>query len=379
MKFTWLSNAPWTHTGYGVQTKLFLNKFVEMGHEPAVIAFYGLEGSLLSTQNYPVYPKSFDPFGNDAVLANTTKHGAEVCFSLMDAWVVRPSMFGDIKWIPWFPVDSEPCPKQVLESVAQAYRRIVMSKFGLEMIRNAGLDAYYIPHGVNTELYKPYDKAESREMMGLPKDAYVIGMVAANKGFPSRKAFVQQIMAFREFKQRHTDAVLYLHTNTAEHGEFGGMNLIEFCEFAGLEVRKDVYFPNQYDMTMGFYNDTVMAKIYSAMDVHMLVSKGEGFGIPILEAQACGTPVITSGWTANKELCFSGRTISKKDADPFYTGQCAFQYTPRVRAIELAMEAERKSPSSSERARRMALDYDVNKVAEEYWKPTLAEIEESLK
>lgn len=379
MRFTWLSNAPWTHTGYGVQTGLFMDKFVEMGHEPAVIAFFGLDGALLATKKYPIYPKGFDQFGNDVVRAHTIKHNAQVCFSLLDSWVINPASFGDdVKWVPWFPIDSEPCPRPVLENVSQAWRRIAMSKFGVKMLENAGLDCYYVPHAVDTEKYKPYDRYEHREKYGLPKDAYVIGMVAANKGFPSRKAFTPQIMAFAEFHKRHTDAVLYLHTSTSEHGEFGGVNLIEFCEFCGLEIGKNVFFPNQYDLMMGFYNPTSMAQIYSSMDVHMLVSMGEGFGIPILEAQACGCPVITSGWTANEELCFSGRTVDKKDADPWYTPQAAFQYKPRIRAIELALEAERRKPSSREKAREMALAYDVNAVCENYWKPVFEDIESRL-
>jgi glycosyltransferase involved in cell wall biosynthesis len=343
-----------------------------------VIAFYGLEGAVINMGSIPVYPRGFDPFGNDVVRAHSVKHNAKVCFSLMDAWVIKSESFQEIKWVPWYPVDSEPISRPVLESVSKAYRRIAMSKFGLEMTQNAGLDAYYVPHGIDTEVYKPYDQYENREKYGLPKDAYIVGMVAANKGFPSRKAFVPQIMAFAEFKKRHSDAVLYMHTFTCEHGEYDGVNLVEFCELAGLEVGKDVFFPNQYDMMMGFYQDKHMAELYSSFDVHMLVSMGEGFGIPILEAQACGCPVITSGWTANKELCFSGRTIDKADADPFYTPHANFQFKPRIRAIEIALEAEYKKPSSREKARSGALAYDVDTVTNEYWKPVMQEIEESL-
>ena len=379
MRFTWLSNAPWTHTGYGTQTKAFVPRLEQLGHEPAIIAFYGLEGAITMMGNVPVYPKGFHPFGNDVMRAHTLTHKANVCISLMDAWVVDPSEFGDdIKWIPWYPVDSEPIPKAVLEKVTQAYKRIAMSRFGEKMTNNAGLDCYYVPHGVDTNVLKPMDKDAARERFGFPKDAYIIGMVAANKGNPSRKAFVEQIMAFAEFKKKHDDAILYLHTTAGMHGEYDGVNLPEFAQFCGLEVGKDVLFPDRYNMIFGMYKEADMAQLYSAFDVHMLVSMGEGFGIPIIEAQACGCPVITSGWTANKELCLSGRTINKEDADPFWTGVAAFQYKPRIGAIVEALENEYKYPSDRERARKMALAYDVDAVTDKYWKPVLEEIEKQL-
>ncbi len=90
------------------------------------------------------------------------------------------------------------------------------------MVHDAGLDCYYVPHGVDTNVYKPVDMQEARERAGLPKDAFIVGMVAANKGNPSRKAFHQQIAAFAKFHRRHTDAVLYIHSCTAQNGEMTG-------------------------------------------------------------------------------------------------------------------------------------------------------------
>ena len=42
----------------------------------------------------------------------------------------------------------------------------------------------------------------------------------------------------------------------------------------------------------GFIPDSEMNKFYNSLDVFILPSKMEGFGIPILEAFACGKPVI---------------------------------------------------------------------------------------
>lgn len=47
-------------------------------------------------------------------------------------------------------------------------------------------------------------------------------------------------------------------------------------------------------------NDLV--KLYNAAECFLIVSLGEGFGLPILEAMSCGTPVITSDITACPEV-----------------------------------------------------------------------------
>ena len=72
--------------------------------------------------------------------------------------------------------------------LAQAWKRIAMSKFGVEETHKAGLDCMYVPHGVDTNVFKPGDKAEARQRLGLPQDKFIVGTVAMNKGNPSRKA-----------------------------------------------------------------------------------------------------------------------------------------------------------------------------------------------
>ena len=40
----------------------------------------------------------------------------------------------------------------------------------------------------------------------------MVGIVAVNKGAPSRKSLAEMIEAFAIFRARHDDALLYLHT-----------------------------------------------------------------------------------------------------------------------------------------------------------------------
>ena len=112
------------------------------------------------------------------------------------------------------------------------------------------------------------------------------------------------------------------------------------------------------------------------------MSLGEGFGIPLIEAQACGCPVITGDWTAMGELCLSGWKLSKSDAEPIYHDYFdAFQYVPHVGAIAERMDAAyevRGNEDYRKRARDGALAYDADKVLEKHWKPVLAGMQEMI-
>lgn len=375
----WLSNAPWAATGYGNQTKVFLPRIKALGHNVSMTAFWGLEGAVLDMDGLKIYPRWAHPYAMDIVLANAVLEQADVIISLVDAWVYDPDKMQNdrVKWIPWFPVDSEPLPPPVKRAVAGAHKRIVFSHFAERMMEQAGLDCYYVPHGVDTEAFSPKDQKESRKELGLPEDAYIVGMVAANKGFPSRKAFCEQISAFQILKIQHQDAILLMHTYDGAGGHNASVNLIEFIQGLGLVIGKDVFICNQHQYHLGYVNE-YMVKLYSAMDVLMNVSTGEGFGIPIVEAQACGTPVIVGDWTSMSELCFSGRMVDKLDAAPFYGPIAAYQFIPKIGAIGRLLLDEYAKPSRRTPARLGAEAYDADRVTSTYWKPVLDDIEAHL-
>lgn len=380
MKIHWISNAPWAPTGYGNQTKVFLSRLKDAGHEMSMTAFYGLEAAVLNLDGIKVYPKGDQGWGQDIVSANAALEEADIIISLMDAWVCNPNQlqFNDNRWVPWFPVDQEPLPSIIRDKVSGAYKRIVFSHFAERMLDQAGFDYYYVPHGVDTKILCPQGKEDSREALGLPKDAYIVGMVAANKGFPSRKAFCEQIAAFQALKKVHSDAVMYLHTRDGINGVNQSINLPEFLEGLNLEIGKDVYICNQHYYRSGLFGEDYMANAYSAMDVLLNVSTGEGFGIPIVEAQACGTPVIVGDWTSMSELCFSGRKVKKENAAPQYTALAAYQFVPRLEDVAALLLAEYKMPSSRTKAREGALAYDADKVVKDYWVPVLDDIQANL-
>jgi glycosyltransferase involved in cell wall biosynthesis len=252
-----------------------------------------------------------------------------------------------------------------------------MSKFGKRMAEMAGLDVWYVPHAVDTNIFKPLDRTEAREHLKWPQDKFIVGMVAANKGNPSRKAFYEQIAAFAALHHEHPDTMMYLHTDAGLNGG-DVVNLHKFINRMGLKIGEDVLIADAYMYGLG-YPDQFMVDAYNAMDVLTNVSLGEGFGIPILEAQACGTPVIVGDWTSMSELCFAGWKVLKEEAVPVYHDYFdAFQWQATTAAIYDRMEQAYAAKGDYElrnQARRGALPYDADSVTRRYWKPILKEME----
>jgi FkbM family methyltransferase len=395
LRILWSSNGAHTPTGYGNQTALAVPRLAALGHTMGLFAWYGLEGAALTYgfdyqgQRYPVtmYPRARDGYGNDMVAGHAAQFKADIILSLIDAWVLEPAAHGGAqKWCPWFPIDAWPIPGPVLEKVRQSLQPIVYSRFGERMAHDAGLDVRYVPHGVDTAAFRPGEQAAAREKLGIPPDRFVVLMVAANKDNPSRKAYPAALHAFAHLARKHPDAHLYLHTVLR-----GGTDLEAILDH--LELRGRASAANQYAVITGAHDSDHMATLYQAADVLLSPSFGEGFGIPILEAQACGLPVIVGDWSSMSELCFAGWKIPQPaDAvdgygpvpDPWWNPLGAYWQQPRVGAILEALEAAYQArsgagwPRLQSAAREGATAYDADLVARDYWRPVLDEIGERV-
>lgn len=374
-------NAPWVPTGYGVQGRHLIPRLQKLGHQVAYFAFYGLQGGALDLNGIPVLPLGYKPWGEDILPAHMKSFKAQVHLSLMDVWVTEhygtlAKKYGWI-WLPWTPIDQKPVPQIVVERLEGAHTVLPYSKFGENQLRLSGVtNTQYLPHGVETTLFCPGDKDTSRRNTGLPVDRFIIGMVAANKGYPSRKCYPEQLLAFSLFRRTHPDALLYLHTlRTSEHG---GLDFDPLLQNLGLDDGS-VIFADQYRYTLG-YSEEVMSDLYRSFDFLSLTSMGEGFGLPLIEAQACGTPVVTSNNTAMTELCFGGLLV--KEQYPFWTPLNAWAMIPDYKAVANAYEEmfDRlqdpfKASVLALEARTGALEFDWDKVVEEFWKPLLEGLE----
>ena len=218
-------------------------------------------------------------------------------------------------------------------------RPVAMCRFGEAMMHDAGLDPVYVPHGVDRSLFhpRPNDRDAIRDELGLPPDAYVVGIVAANTGNPMlpRKAFPQTLQAFSRFAAEHDDVWLYAHTQLLP-GKAGGINLEALTVAAGCPTGR-VRYPPSAVWHLG-WSAAHVSNLYQAFDVLLNPSMGEGFGVPIIEAQACGVPVIASDHSAMTELTKVGWLVG---GDPWWDGIAGLlAHQPRrSAAIHTALEA----------------------------------------
>jgi glycosyltransferase involved in cell wall biosynthesis len=359
MKIAWYSNAPWAGTGYGQQTDIFTELLAADGHDVAILANYGLNGAPRGWKGLPVYPGGYDMWANDVLSLHSRHHFNEsngLILTLCDVWVIKNPALKQMPMASWVPIDHTPIPPKVAQFFAEYNSHpIAMSKFGLAELQNLGFDASYVPHGIDTDVFRPVTEIGGRsvrEVLGLPADAFVVGMNAANKGSQKiRKSFPQVFLAFAMFRKKRPDAILYLHTE--KFGHSAGVDLIRLAQACGVP-EDSIMYTDQYAYRMGLKPE-MLAAMYSAFDVLASPSMGEGFGIPVVEAQACGVPVIVSDATAQPELCGSGWTVG--GVPDWDEAQASWFHLPDVFEIAAAMDEAYEGQGDREKARQFALGY----------------------
>ncbi len=375
MRILWHGNAPFAPSGYGEQAGLFLPRFQQLGHDVAVACNYGIQGTKVTIGGVPHYPSSGE-WGHGGIAAAARDFGADLVIALHDAWTQKPDTWDDDMLLVaiWAPIDHYPIPPAVLAVLDhERVRPLAMSRFGEDLMTAFKLDPLYVPHGTDTTVFRPQPELRDliRDRMEIPRDAFLVGMVAANKSNPSidRKSFAKSFLAFAAFAKTHPDARMYVHSE-AQPPRGYGLNLDLQANVTGVP-KGHLRFSPPDGFKIGMPQELV-ATLYQAFDVLLNPSMGEGFGIPILEAQACGVPVITSNHSAMPELTHAGWMV---EGDPWWDeAQESYFFDPFVASIINALEEAYEARGDTElreSAVEFAQQYDADVVTAHHWKPAL--------
>ena len=380
MKILLSSNSPFNFSGYATQSKGIMNVLLQLGHEVHVYGWTVSGQPPLQMGPVTFYSRQGEmKWGGDA--GALARHiDADLLITLQDVWPL-PENFAltlPCPWLPLFPVDGRPAPPPVVDAVQGAEYPTAYSKFGVKMMHEAGIDCHYIPHGIDTNTFCPGDKQAIREQFGIPQDAFMVLMVAANAGQPSRKAFAEALEAFRDFHAEHPNSFIYLQTQRNAKGK--GVLLDVLIKQLGLP-RTAVKFCNQDALALGM-PDSHIADLYRAADVLLSPSMGEGFGLPIAEAQACGCPVITQDCSSMSELTING--IAIEPGPRHWTALGHWWHKPLVNHIHGALNAicGRTAVESAQKAAEGVAfihgNYSWTVVQERWWRPMLAQVEADI-
>ncbi len=150
-----------------------------------------------------------------------------------------------------------------------------------------------VPCGVNMELFKPVDKAEARQKLGLTDEKILlfVGRIDPLKGIDNLIKTLPLLKNEGKFKL----VVVGGDENSRE-------------ELEGLKkLAADVDVMNSVDFR-GLVKQEQLPYFYSAADVCVVPSYYESFGLVPLESLACGTPVVATDVGDLKHIIKSGET-----------------------------------------------------------------------
>ena len=137
-------------------------------------------------------------------------------------------------------------------------------------------DIRVINNGIDTDIFVPGDKNQLREELHLPKDKFLVLFVAE---FSTDNPFKGGEIV-REVIQKTTNESICFITIGAEH--------------------KSVH-PNHLEFPY-ISDERELAKLYAACDVLFYPTNADNFPLVVLEAMACGLPVIASAIAGIPEI-----------------------------------------------------------------------------
>jgi glycosyltransferase involved in cell wall biosynthesis len=162
-----------------------------------------------------------------------------------------------------------------------------------------------IPWGVDTELFAPTDPALARRALDLPMDRPIVLCIGRVR-IEDKMDWTPPLLAFERLARSAKQRPLFVLAGAA--GSDYSNQVIAQARQLGLG-----------DDLRTFFNlpPACLPSLYAASDVVLCPtdSPSESFGLTVVEAMACGRPVVASDWDGYKELIVHGETGFKVRTD----------------------------------------------------------------
>jgi glycosyltransferase involved in cell wall biosynthesis len=168
-------------------------------------------------------------------------------------------------------------------TISEYSKRMIMERWSIPEERIC-----LTPCAVDPVMFNPGNPKESKTLV---RDTYQLEDYILSVGrIEPRKNHQALVLSYANLKARGKSLPKLVFVGGKD---FGYQSLVALIQEKGLE--KDVVFLHSV-------SDMILPHLYRAALVMAYPSFAEGFGIPPLEAMACGCPVITSATTALEEV-----------------------------------------------------------------------------
>jgi len=351
-KILWVGETTHALSGYGTYGKELLTRLINMDkYHVAEFASYAVVDDPKDKHvNWRYYPNAVhkdDPRYEEYNKQITNQFGAwrfeqvlldfqpDIVCDIRDFWMLAFEHTSPLRpyyhWAIMPTVDSAPQKNDWIEVFLDADGVFTYSDWGLEVLRKQSDGRIKLqqsaPPGVDPEVFKPVEnKAEHRKQMGFAEDAFIIGTIMRNQ---KRKLYPDLFKAFRMFLDNADPELakktfLYVHTSFPDRGwnlpalinEFGIGHKVLFtyhCRatgkyFCSFFQDAKTYSPYSQGITGVLPSVSVglepeeLSEIYNLFDVYVQYSICEGFGMPQVEAAACGVPVMAVDYSAMSDV-----------------------------------------------------------------------------
>lgn len=177
------------------------------------------------------------------------------------------------------------------EALGAGVNVVTPSSFSRARLIASGVPAdrvVVVPHGVDTQVFRPSGDTErtlQRRRRGFAPDDFVflnVGALYDRKGIPSL------LRAFAEIAARHENARLVLKGIDSVYGSRAAVAAM----MAQLSQAQRLAMQGKVSYRGGELSYSDLADLYRSADVLVSPYQLEGFNMPVLEAIACGLPVI---------------------------------------------------------------------------------------
>jgi glycosyltransferase involved in cell wall biosynthesis len=267
-------------------------------------------------EGYISLPVARQEYGFDTVLNYLMKYNPDVLLTMADVGISAGFIDSVLEarkrgWSgKWFAIslfDTESWEQMLWSKILDVPDlNIAGSNNGeLLMKKNNIKDVRYIPLGVDTKRYCPIADRESiRDRFNL-KGNFVVGFVGKNQ---RRKMQAYLMRGFARFSKGKNDTILLLHTDVEAASGWSIPCLIAKYE---KELDSELEKPKPKVITTNQNLDVVarqristesMNEIYNLMDVFCYAVGGEGFGLPGIECQSAGVPLMMTNYSAATEI-----------------------------------------------------------------------------